>query len=58
MLAAHEHGLIAAAIESVQRRLRRCSHVPVLSIHRPLTAQERAAERAAAERPPGAGQPG
>jgi nucleotide-binding universal stress UspA family protein len=52
VLAAHEHGPIAAAIESVQRRLLRCSHVPVLSIHRPLTPEERAAERAAAERPP------
>lgn len=52
VLAAHEHGPIAAAIESVQRRLLRCSHVPVLSIHRPLTPEEKAAERAAAERQP------
>ena len=50
VLAAHEHGPIAAAIESVQRRLLRCSHVPVLSIHRPLTAEEKAAERRAHER--------
>ena len=52
VLAAHEHGPIAAAIESVQRRLLRCSHVPVLSIHRPLTPEEKAAEQAAAERQP------
>ena len=50
VLAAHEHGPIAAAIESVQRRLLRCSHVPVLSIHRPLSPEEKAAEKAAAER--------
>lgn len=50
VLAAHEHGPIAAAIESVQRRLLRCSHVPVLAIHRPLTPEEKAAERAERER--------
>lgn len=35
VLAAHEHGPIAAAIESVERRLLRCTNVPVLAIHRP-----------------------
>lgn len=33
VLAAHEHGPIAAAFESVQRRLLRCTSVPVLAIH-------------------------
>lgn len=35
VLAAHEHGPIGAAIESVQRRLLKCTRVPVLAIRRP-----------------------
>ncbi|MDO8213355.1 universal stress protein [Conexibacter sp. CPCC 206217] len=41
VLAAHEHGPIGAAIESVQRRLLKCTHVPVLAIHRPTRADKR-----------------
>ncbi|ADB53328.1 universal stress protein [Conexibacter woesei] len=44
VLAAHEHGPIAAAIESVQRRLLRHTSVPVLAIRRPLNDEELAAE--------------
>lgn len=50
VLAAHEHGPIAAAFESVQRRLVRTASVPVLAIHRPFTPEEReASEREDAE---------
>lgn len=38
VLAAHEHGPIGAAIESVQRRLLKCTRVPVLAIRRPQQA--------------------
>jgi nucleotide-binding universal stress UspA family protein len=37
VLAAHQHGPIGAAIESVERRLLRCTRVPVLAIRRPVT---------------------
>ena len=40
VLAAHEHGPIGAAIESVQRRLLKCTRVPVLAIRRPHAADE------------------
>lgn len=40
VLAAHEHGPIGAAIESVQRRLLKCTRVPVLAIRRPHPADE------------------
>ena len=40
VLAAHEHGPIGAAIESVQRRLLKCTRVPVLAIHRPSRCEK------------------
>lgn len=50
VLAAHDHGPIAAAIESVQRRLLRCTSVPVLAIRRPWTGEERDAEERRVQR--------
>ena len=52
VLAAHEHGPIAAAIESVQRRLLRHTSVPVLAIRRPLNDDELAAEEEREPDPP------